>query len=146
MTAHSAPHTNKWIVPIIGLALGAMVAAPAVAAVQTKEQQKCSTGVDKGFSKTVKAVGKEMNSCIKDISKSKATAATCFRNDRKGKILKSMLKTEASHAGNCTDNLPDFGFAGAAITVVTAKKINIYAPTIASREDYVGGSSVASNS
>jgi pimeloyl-ACP methyl ester carboxylesterase len=113
MTAHSAPHTNKWIVLIIGLALGAMAAAPAAAAVQTKEQQKCSTGVDKGFSKTLKAVGKEMNSCIKDISKLKATAATCFRNDRKGKILKSMLKTEASHAGNCTGNLPEFGFAGA---------------------------------
>ncbi len=88
-------------------------AIPAYAQIQSAEQQKCSTAIDKGFSKGVKAVGKEMCSCIKDIAKSKASAASCFRNDRKGKITKTLVKTEATHADGCTANLPDFGFAGA---------------------------------
>jgi hypothetical protein len=97
-----------------GLAI-AVAATPASAQVQSTEQKKCSTSIDKGFTKNVKAVGKEMCSCIKDISKSKASAPGCFGNDRKGKILKSMLKTEASHADRCTANNPSFGFAGAGV-------------------------------
>jgi len=87
--------------------------APVQAQLQTKEQQKCSTAIDKGFTKAVKAVGKEMSSCIKDIAKSKASAAGCFRNDRKGKITKTLIKTEATHSDACTNSLPDFGFRGA---------------------------------
>jgi len=121
MTAFAVAPIRATIVAALLLLIGSLAAGPCAAQTQTSEQQSCSTAVDKGFAKTVKAVGKEMCACIKDISKLKASPATCFRNDRKGKVLKSMLKTEASHSDACTANTPDFGFAGAGAANRAAK-------------------------
>ena len=81
---------------------------------QSAEQQSCSTGVDKGMVKTVKATGKGISSCLKDIAKTKASSG-CFGDDRKGKVAKSMAKTQAVHTDVCVANSPNFGFAGSGV-------------------------------
>ncbi len=98
------------------LAIAILFAAPATifAQAQTADQQSCSNDVEKSFGKTVKAVGKGMCGCMKDISKSKA-GTTCFGSDAKGKVAKATAATEAAHTATCYGNAPDFGFAGAGI-------------------------------
>ncbi len=90
----------------------ALLASPALSQVQSAEQQACTTGIEKNFTKLIKAGGKEISSCVKDIAKSKTSAGACFGEDRKGKIDKSEAATEALYASACVTARPDFGFGG----------------------------------
>ncbi len=75
--------------PHVALAPALFLAVPALADVQTVEQQGCTTGVENSFAKMVKALGKETSSCLKDIASSRTTAGACLGSDPKGKVAKS---------------------------------------------------------
>jgi hypothetical protein len=97
-----------------------LLAGSALAQVQSPEQQDCTTGVEKTFAKMVKANGKELSGCVKDIAKAKTSPVGCFGKDRKGKVAKAEAGTEAAYAGACVGTRPDFGFGGAAAALEAA--------------------------
>jgi pimeloyl-ACP methyl ester carboxylesterase len=92
----------------------------AAAQVQSPGQQACATGIEKSYGKMVKIVGKGVTGCMKDIAKSKTTAAACFGSDVKGKVAKTAAGVESAYAGACVGNRPDFGFGGAAAALSSA--------------------------
>ncbi len=113
----------------------ALSAPPVAAQVQSEAQQACAVGMDKEFAKAVKAAGKEVLGCMKDIAKSQVSAIGCFDadgrgTDRKGKIAKAMAKMESVQADSCSTNLPDFGFTGAGVYNRRAQAADDAATTI----------------
>jgi pimeloyl-ACP methyl ester carboxylesterase len=106
---------------VVTTAFALLVAAPALAQVQSAGQQACTTGVEKSFAKLVKSTGKDISTCLKSIAKSQASARNCFGKDIKGKIAKSQAAVESSYALSCLDNRPDFGFGGAGAALSAAQ-------------------------
>jgi pimeloyl-ACP methyl ester carboxylesterase len=109
------PHT------IVTAALALLFAAPALAQVQSAGQQACTTGLEKSFAKLVKTTGKDVSTCLKSITKSLASARSCFGKDIKGKVAKSQTAVESSYALSCVGNRPDFGFGGASAALSAAQ-------------------------
>jgi cysteine-rich repeat protein len=101
-----------------------LAVGPAHGTVQTKDQQKCTNGINKSFANVTKAIGKDLVQCIKDNAKGKLApmlASACFIADRRGKIQQAKDKTGATFNQSCTglDNnsvtrFPDFGVTAAA--------------------------------
>jgi pimeloyl-ACP methyl ester carboxylesterase len=98
---------------LAGMALTVSTAVAANAQVQTVAQQGCSTGVDKAFTKTLKAIAKDELICLKSIAKGLINSS-CFTADSKGLIAKATTAAEAAQAPcNVPADSPSFGFAGA---------------------------------
>jgi hypothetical protein len=103
------------------------------AAQQTKDQQKCSNALNKGFSKQAKAQGQALGDCVKHNAKGSLTdptVAACFANpDKKGKVQKARSKTQADYDKKCvgtskkdpnSPRLPDFGVTAVGVIDMVA--------------------------
>jgi|GEM_PF-1743482 len=95
-------------------ALVAIVAAPASAQVQTKDQQACLNKIIKTARKVADAVLKDASLCVRRGAKgglpAGVTAQQCLSGDIKGKVQKAKDKL-ATAAGAVCAALPDFGFS-----------------------------------
>ena len=108
---------------IVSLALGAvsvacsfvLLAHPAAAQQQSKEQQGCILGVNKALRGVAKAQGANVAACLKEGAggASGAPINNCLTADRTGKMGKASAKTAATVAAKCA-SAPSFGFTDAA--------------------------------
>ncbi len=107
-----------------------LLAVPAFAQVQTKDQQACTVALNKQLQKVTGAVAKDAAGCIKAAGKGTltGTADDCLVADAAGKIAKEAAKTDAEFAKRCTGNstkppmvprFPPYG-ATTAATVTTS--------------------------
>lgn len=103
------------------LALLALPHGQVWAQAQSKEQQNCINQINKNFAKVVKAQGKNISACISAGSKGQLeneTIEACMTADDSGKVDKAARKTLTKETKKCLDapeQLPDFGFVGAAL-------------------------------
>jgi hypothetical protein len=103
---------------VVAAALIGAVAAPAGAQIQSTDQQKCITGVNKAAAKLVKTVNKAVRGCWKNAEKGRLSTdvLTCILDDGKGKISKAQDKISSTADKRC-GTLPSFGFTSAAETI-----------------------------
>jgi hypothetical protein len=103
--------------------VGALLAcAPAWAAPQSNNQQKCINKMNKDGIKVEAQQGKENVECVKrknndelGSSLSGAQAEICITADAKSKVFKKKGKTTADDGKFCqAPNVPDFGYTGSA--------------------------------
>lgn len=107
-----------------GLLVGPVVTS-ASAAPQTSDQQKCAGAIDKTWGGTVKAVNKELGSCMKAVAKGASGAAFCLGKDSKGKVEKARNKMRSSNVSSCLGtSTPTVGWAGIAAVFRRAETID----------------------
>ncbi len=106
-------------------ALSAFTAPVSMAAPLDEAQIACATGIDKSWAKSIKAVEKELSSCLKDIAKGTTSAGSCLGRDRKGKVAKVRDKMLATDRALCAGaSRPGFGYAGVAATFVASEAVD----------------------
>ncbi len=105
------PMSRSLAVALVCSCIGLLSAPDAGAQVQSKEQQKCITGLNKAGVKVSKAQGKEIARCIKNAAKGKELdPQACSTADAKLKVAKAKSKTTDAKTKKCTAD-PDFGTA-----------------------------------
>ncbi|HYC01135.1 MAG TPA: hypothetical protein VEC57_18515 [Candidatus Limnocylindrales bacterium] len=91
-----------------GLALA--MATPAAAQLQTKNQTKCITGVNKAAAKVQSAARKTAEECLR-FALSGQNVLDCVTRDERGRIGSAAEKLASiANASYCTADPPDFGF------------------------------------
>ena len=110
--------TRRRAALVLASSIAALVlAAGPLHAQQTKDQQKCTNGMNKSFANVTKTIGKDLVGCIKDNAKGKLggmQVADCFTTDRRGKIQGAKNKTTTTFAQSCAGAaLPSFGVTDA---------------------------------
>ena len=80
--------------PLATFALAMLLLPEAASAVLTKDQQNCVRTQNKNLTKVAKTIGKEMCTCVRNISKGKdnRTVLDCLNADDKGKVAKAKQK------------------------------------------------------
>jgi hypothetical protein len=87
----------------------------------SKDQQSCVNQINKNFAKVAKAQAKVINTCIRAGSKDQLEGQSieaCMTADHGGKVDKAARKTLNDETSKCLakpEQLPHFGFAGAAL-------------------------------
>jgi hypothetical protein len=99
----------------------------------SKDQQNCVNQINKNFANVAKAQAQVISTCISAGSKDQLEAQTieaCMTADNSGKVDKAEQKTLDKERRKCLaklEQLPHFGFAGAAVAnqVAIAKELSL---------------------
>ena len=108
---------------VVPLMVGALLmqASPAWAQVQSPDQQKCVTSLNKAGAKVSATQGKENAACVKNAGKgTEADATACLTADSKSKVQTASDKVATTFDKSC-QTLPDFGPTDAAVVSTAAK-------------------------
>jgi hypothetical protein len=106
-----------------------VLASPASAGIipvpPEKGQQDCVNRLNADWLGVLKAQGKDVAGCLKDVAAGKAELEACLGADRKGKVAKAEAKTEKTDTEKCQSSpftLPNFAYTSPAVLNASAKQ------------------------
>ena len=93
----------------------------------SKDEQKCVNELNKGGSKVAKALGGDIDKCVKFFGKGKltTTAEECLTADGKGKVAKALGKLETKGSDKCAGQNPAFGATDPNTQAVTLQAMEL---------------------
>ena len=115
---------------VLSLLAGVTVTTKAVAAPQSRDQQRCVVAMNESASDVARVQNKVNLDCVKDAAQGRAerlgtpaTVLACLSNDPKGKVHRAKLRSLRTETAKCLaapTQRPDFGYAGSGQANATA--------------------------